>query len=25
MAASLHGLTDADLANLAHYLAAFRP
>jgi cytochrome c553 len=25
MAASLRGLTDADLASLAHYLAAFRP
>lgn len=25
MAASLHGLTDADLANLAHYLAAYKP
>jgi cytochrome c553 len=25
MAASLRGLSDADLANLAHYLAAFRP
>lgn len=25
MAASLHGPSDADLADLAHYLAAFRP
>ena len=25
MAASLYGLTDADLANLAHYLARFKP
>jgi len=25
MAASLYGLTDADLANLAHYLATFKP
>lgn len=25
MAASLHGLSDADLADLAHYLANFRP
>lgn len=25
MAASLYGLSDADLTNLAHYLATFRP
>ncbi|MGZ8993408.1 MAG: c-type cytochrome [Burkholderiaceae bacterium] len=25
MAAVLHGLSDADLANLAHYLATFKP
>ncbi len=25
MAATLYGLSDADLANLAHYLATFKP
>ena len=25
MAAALYGLNDADLANLAHYLATFKP
>lgn len=25
MAAALYGLSDADLANLAHYLATFKP
>jgi cytochrome c553 len=25
MAAVLYGLSDADLANLAHYLATFKP